>query len=426
MNLKDSLNAISFSFIMFGYGFFAIFVTNARESQLLTIPYRALVLLISLYFIYKKFLVKNKDPIDIFLDSKTYFKSREIIRIFPLVTLFCVIYLFRFFNDVYAKQLVYGDGQNYFILLFIFSWIPSISFLMIDPKKPLEYLRIAQLTLISFALIMLARLSSLQASYFYSQQGRLSSEALNPISLGTLSGTLIVVSTYVILRNKARADGVFIQFFSFASIPLGSYFLFAAASRGPIIATAVCLILIFVSSGKKILYVGVPVVIGGFTLITDVILPLLQGKGGSSLGRLMTTNDASADGRRDTFSMSYKLFSESWHNTFFGYGVELPKYGYPHNIIIESFLSTGVIGGCLFSLICFVVIMRSVDLVLSQDPWGWVGLLNIHNFIICLVSGSLYGSYAFWYLLFAVNILWNKKDYANVYRRIQQQYFQNP
>jgi O-Antigen ligase len=425
MSLKTFFNAVSFSIILFGYALVAVLVSGIGQSQALTIPYRILVLSISFYFIYIKFFKKNNDLIEKFLDSKTYFKSRETIRIFPLVAVFCVMYSFRFFNDVYGKKLYFGNDQYYFSFLFLISWIPSISFLTIDMSKPKEYLHIAQLTLISFGLLMLSRLSVLQASIAYTAQGRLSSEALNPISLGYYSGSLILISVYIILKSKDNSNILLTRILPFASLPLGLYFLLAAASRGPLLSTIICLMIMFISSGKKLLYVGIPSVMIGFYLIVDFILPLL-GKGGSNLDRLVSTNDPSAESRGDLVSISLQKFGENWHNTFFGYGVELPKYGYPHNIVVESFLSTGIVGGCIFSLICLVVLLRAVDLVMCRDPWSWVGIFYIQVFIMALVSGSIYAASAFWYLLFAVNVLWNKKDYANVYRKIHQQYFQNP
>jgi hypothetical protein len=425
MNSRILFKTVSFSFLLFGYGFFALFVTDSKQSQALTLPYRAIVLLISLYFVYIKFSKKIQDPIERFLDSKTYFKSREIVRIFPLTSVFFVMYLFRFFNDVRGNELVFGKPEYYYSFLFLICWIPSIVFLMIDLKNPVEYLYISQITLLSFAVIMLSRLSFLKKSTFYMQQGRLSSEALNPISLGGLSAMLIVISVYIILHNGNEFDHLFMKILPFPSIALGLYFLLSAASRGPIISTVVCLFLIFISSGRKILYIGFPAIVAGFYVIVDYVLPALQGEGVIKLDRLLTVNDASADGRRDFFGMSIELISKNWHNTLIGYGIELPKLGYPHNLILESFLATGIIGGCLFSLICIVVLARSVDLILAKDPWSWVGLLYIQVLIVAFVSGCLYNSSSFWYLLFAVNNLWNKKDYANVYRRIQQQYFQS-
>jgi hypothetical protein len=425
MNSKVLFNATSFAFLLFGYGFFALFVTESTQSQALTIPYRATVLLISLYFLYCKLFVKNRDPIDNFLDSKTYFKSREKIRIFPLTTVFLVMYLFRFFNDVHGEQLVFGKPEYYYSYLFLICLIPSIVFLMIDLKNPQKYLYISQLTLLSFSVIMLSRLSYLQKSKFYVQQGRLSSEALNPISLGGFSAMLIVISVYVILHDGNKFNHLIMKILPFPSIALGLYFLLSSASRGPIISTIVCLFLIFISSGKKILYMGFPVIATGFYVLVDYVLPSLQGEGVIKLDRLLTVNDVSADGRRDFFGLSIELISKNWHNTLFGYGIELPKLGYPHNLILESFLTTGIIGGCIFSVVCIVVLMRAVDLVLSKDPWGWVGLLYVQVLIVALVSGCLYNSSSFWYLLFAVNILWNKKDYANIYTKMQQKYFQH-
>jgi hypothetical protein len=424
MNSKVLFNAASFCFVLFGYSFVAVFVTEAKQSQALTIPYRAAVLLISLYFLHTRFFQKVGDPIENFLNSKTYFKSRELVRIFPLITIFCIMYLFRFLNDIHGENLALGKPDYYFSFLFLISWIPCIVFLMIDMKRYREYLYGIQLSLFSFAIIMLFRLSALKKSVFYVQQGRLSSEALNPILLGGTSGALIIISVYILLQSKNNLDNQFIKILPYPSIPLGLYFLLSAASRGPIVSTIVCLTILLISSGRKILYVGFPAIMAGFFVVVEYVLPILQGDGVVKLDRVLSVGDASSDERRDFIGMSIKLILENWNNTLFGYGVELPKYGYPHNIILESFLSTGVIGGCLFTLICIVVLFRAIDLVLSKDPWGWVGILYVQILILSLLSGSLYASSPFWYLLFAVNNLWNKKDYVNVYRRIQQQYFQ--
>ena len=423
MKLKNLWSAAAFSFIMFGYGIVAIFVTDGKQSQALTIPYRAVVLLISLCFIYTKLFKKNKNPIDQFLDSKTYFKSRETIRMFPLIGIFMIIYSFRFFNDVYGHELYSGNYQYYFSFLFLICWIPSFVFLTINLKRSEEYLFTSQLTLLCLALIMITRLSTLQKSTFGAAQGRISSEALNPISLGIFSGSLIILSVYILLERKSSINWLLTRVIPIASITLGLYFLIAAASRGPIISTVVCLLILFISSGKKLLSVGIPTVVAGFYIIVNFILPFLQGKGGSNLNRLTSVGGQSTDARGDLVGKSFELFSENWHNTIFGYGVEIPNEGYPHNIIVEAFLSTGIIGGCIFSLICLVAFMRAVDLVMSHDPWAWVAVLYVQSFLMALSSGSLYGSAAFWYMLFAVNVLWNKKDYTNTYQAIQQRYF---
>ncbi len=423
MKLEKFWNAAAFSFIMFGYGLVAIFVTDSKQSQALTVPYRAAVLLISLYYIYNKFFKKNKDPIDQFLDSKQYFKSRESIRIFPLIMVFMIMYSFRFFNDVYGNTVFSGNYQSYFFYLYLISWIPSLSFLMIDLKRSKEYLLTAQFTLLSLAILMTTRLSALRESQLGAAQGRLSSEALNPISLGVFSGSLIIIAVYILLEKKGSENWLLTRVIPSISIVLGLFFLIAAASRGPIISTAVCLLLLLVSSGKKVLYVGIPTVLTGFYVIVDFILPSLQGKGGSNLDRLTSAGGQSTDARTDLIGKSFELFSKNWHNTIFGYGVEIPKEGYPHNLIVESFLATGVIGGCIFSLICLVAMIRALDLVMSHDPWSWVAVLYVQSFLMGLSSGSLFASAPFWYLLFSVNVLWNKKDYINNYNAIQQRYF---
>jgi O-antigen ligase len=125
-------------------------------------------------------------------------------------------------------------------------------------------------------------------------------------------------------------------------------------------------------------------------------------KGGSFLDRFLLAGDEfDTQGQSRGFLVQTTL-SLVLESPFTGVGLEIPDIGYPHNLIAESFLPLGIVGGLLFSILYVVCIFKSIKLLTnSSGEWGWLGILFIQYAVISLSSGSLYASSLFWYLLFA-------------------------
>src|SRR5690606_13694819 len=75
---------------------------------------------------------------------------------------------------------------------------------------------------------------------------------------------------------------------------------------------------------------------------------------------------------------------------------------YPHNLILESLMTTGIIGTFFFFIWLFGTIKKSY-LVLRYDlAYGWLPLLFIQYFAFGLTSKSFYTNYLFWFFGFLV------------------------
>lgn len=407
----NKLKFFSFPFILYGYGLVAIFVTDSSISYTFSAPYRVVVLLICFILITPIFLQQvNNGSVKINSRHKSNNKPakripKKSLKLLLLIKVFIFIYSLRLVHDVFIIKLVYGDYFYYLSFWFFISLIPCSIFLNIDWKKPSKYLSYTKIFLNFFLLLLFFQFSILMTSNFSLGAGRLGGEAINPITLGIYCGSVILVSAYTILFNTWRQKNIFNLILNIVTILIGFFFLISTASRGPIISTILCLAILFFSSGKKAIYIGIPTLICSTIPIFYYIVPLLEKKGDFALNRYSQFNDSL---RSTLLELSFKKIIETPFGFLFGSTLELPNHGYPHNLVIESFLSTGVIGGLLFSLICLVSIKRSLALLFSHHPWSWVGILFIQSFMLSLASGSLYGSSTFWYLLIATNYVWSK------------------
>lgn len=431
------LNPWSFSFMLFGFGYVGLLVSDSSKSQQLTIPYRLLVLGIACSILLCRLLCNNKQLHTLDLHHSIIESEKQTLnhrsrlplsRKTPhiLIYIFVAAYSTKFFLDVYGNSLFYGSYTYYLSFWFLICLLPGITFSLMDWNKPWRYLLSSHVALTGLSLLMLLKISALQNTPFIAH-GRFAGAALNPILLGAFSGSSILISTYVLLSSRFLMAAGFrerkvraIIASCILSTFIGSYFLIAAASRGPIFATLICVVIaILVYANKRPIYTMCFSIVS-FFFAFDVVIPFIASRGLINLRRLQSFNKDYDGSRADLINKSAELFFSSDYNFFLGYGVELPNYGYPHNIIVESFVSTGFFGGCLFLLICIVTFFRSLRLLLYFKQWGWLGLLFIFYFVLALISGSIYGSYFFWYLLFAVNALCKKLSVGSALSRSMQ------
>ena len=76
---------------------------------------------------------------------------------------------------------------------------------------------------------------------------------------------------------------------------------------------------------------------------------------------------------------------------------------YPHNLIVEAFMATGLLGGLIFLYLNFRV-LQLVHLMKDTEKF-WLGLLFIQFFIFSMFSGNLYTSFFYWIFLTLVLVV---------------------
>jgi O-Antigen ligase len=400
------VNRLIFGVTLFGYGVFAFALTNPETTQLVTVPYRALVLISNVIMIFHRLVIskgsasKNKNM------NRRINSAKEITF---LAVIFMFLYSCRVIHSVYISDgiLLLSNKFQYILYWFFVCLIPAINFLFMDKILAYKYMYVTWIILLLISVPSL--FLDINTSSQFSEVGRLATAAINPIALGHYATSLFLLSFYIIMNKKqyeslpAIASNVLLL--AGASL-VGVFVTLSAASRSPLLALSSCLIILLLTSLFKDKVNGRIIFILLFTIVCGVLVIVFS----SSLNnqffeRIFSTADeldiADERSRGYLYDTTIKLFLD---HSIFGFDLELPNgQGYTHNLFLESFLALGFGGGILFGIITLYTVNAAIKLLISKSSqWGWVGILFIQYTIAGTSSGALYGSSSFWYLMFAV------------------------
>jgi len=393
-----------FGFALFGYGAVSFLISDASSSRMVTIPYRAIILILSFCVILFSL---NKTSQRIKKQDLSLQTTASLLQIvYLIIFIFIFMYSLRLLLEISAlDNLLVKPSSEYLLRWFCLCIIPGLSFLFINSKQSQSYLNCSWLFL-SITSLLILQLDP-QESQSFIEQGRLSTPGLNPISLAHTGVSLILISTFIFLKYNKKKLGIAFQLICFITLFIGCYVTSLGASRGPAIALFIGLLLLFIGAihnSTKPLKFLVIILAGLIGLASTSGLAV---RIGSSFLYRVSGIFAPGSGINPTDSLRIEWLQTSKElildNLMLGYGLELPEVGYPHNIVVEAFLSTGIFGGIIFTFIYFYSILKALYLIFNDwVNWGWLGIIYIQYAIVVIVSGSLYNSNIFWCLLFAV------------------------
>ncbi|MGB5944040.1 MAG: O-antigen ligase family protein [Leeuwenhoekiella sp.] len=79
--------------------------------------------------------------------------------------------------------------------------------------------------------------------------------------------------------------------------------------------------------------------------------------------------------------------------------------GYPHNFILEVFLTTGLVGGIPFLIIVFIAIKKSYVYMQKKHDSSWLIMMYLQILVFGMFSTALYSSQDYWSLcLFVLSL----------------------
>ena len=220
--------------------------------------------------------------------------------------------------------------------------------------------------------------------------------AFGSLNAGYLASSVVVMGTYLIIERRSRSQiiiGAILCSLAIPSLALG-------ASRGPVLAILVCVAVHLYAQFRRRNFQWSLLLI----LAAVVSLPILRYSFdllGSNLFLRFHNPDiqnlAHANTRISIWKDALSQFSE---NPLVGAGLEVSNWQlYPHNIVIESFLATGLIGGLAFVIFLTGTWLKAIRLLCqpaSARSVGWIGLLFIHYSINGMFSQSIYSNVGFW------------------------------
>ena len=228
--------------------------------------------------------------------------------------------------------------------------------------------------------------------------GRISLSSLNPISLGHLGVSTIIVCLFQIINIRTSLS--LISLVAIIGVILGAYLMIIAGSRGPVLAGFCVILYIFllkgIIRGYMVIVVAVPVLYLGiqFAVFIQETTDIYAVSRFASSG---AENDQSVLGRLSAYSDAIRQTKDS---PVFGSSLEVFSTGYyPHNVILESFMSVGIFGGMLFSFLLSYVLWRGRLIFNNIPSCSWVLFLYIQFLTASMFSGAIWNSTYLWVTL---------------------------
>lgn len=320
-----------------------------------------------------------------------------------LMALFWFLYIARIIDSCYFSGVPLLLPPDYYISYAVAGClIPMIAFFreMDERGSTAAYWTVLVSCAVSTSSCVWVYRSLIGTNFF--RLGMSDEATLNPLQVAYMGGALIVLTFYDILYRRRRFVLRSLRtLVAVLLISVGFLALIIGASRGPILALAACTLAAVIGRMVSKRFTASAVLIVTLVFIIPMLMNLTEDLGSGLVDRFGDINSEYGEGGR--FSLIWEAVSDISESPILGSGLELRNsQTFPHNVVIEAFLTTGIFGGSLFVGLCVWAILRSMRILVFAPQRGWVALLFIFYFVFSEVSGALYLSWAFWYSFAAV------------------------
>jgi O-antigen ligase len=392
--------AAAFVLAVVGFPFIStVPVMLALPSTVATVPFRGLVLAITLWILFR-WLVAG---------ARVY-SGFVLAPMLALWTLLVARMLWDTMLDPLPRPTL-PEAPQWVALAIGGTLLPALAFLekpndrtLRAAARGIEWLGVA-----SIAMVFWLGLTSLRAGAIFQ---RLATETLNPISVGHLGASVFIVAACRAL--DARAAGTrppwWRRWVRIVTLGLALAAVVASFSRGPAaaLAFAAAVLMIFhpgfAGSPVSRLVAGTAIVSVVATVTVAVVLYLEQNALINALFRLSQgLQDTASNERLQMFEGALQQFAE---NPLLGqHFVELRWMTYPHNMVLETMMATGLVGLVLLAICLGAGTWYAWQLVRGGGHAVWVGLLFFQYALAQLASGSILLAGTFWAMLIACCVL---------------------
>lgn len=350
------------------------------NTRIVTIPYRALALGVSLLVI----VLNWREKIRLNIPLKLYF-------------IFWGLLSIRILYDLKVRTDIVVDvtkSQETIIYTFLTCLLPAFSVLRsirsIDFNLAFKWIFIGYVILIPIFYYNNPFLFSLVDAGV-----RLSGNiAMNTISFGQYGVTLALLALFW----KKQSDQIWQIVLSILLVCVGIFIMLRSGSRGPLMTLIGCLIFFFTARQRSyigslcILLLLVVLLLSFSTVLLDKIQelsPVMASR--LSLSGTETQFEELSNGRSSMYGAAIAKFANHpvLGDTF---AIFYPNgsFTYCHNIILDAFMGLGLFGGILFTIMLFLAFRSSFQMVLHQKQNWWLALLCIQSIISYMFSGGFY------------------------------------
>jgi O-antigen ligase len=393
------LNTILCILLIVGFTIISMFPRALSfNSQVITIPFRAIVLSISLVIIVYNIYTKN---------SNKFGKTEYFFIVFFLFYFVKAIVTFKIYD--FSEEIALREIETYLRIMGI-TFIPTLAVLTIR-EKDINYTLFMNFVYYTLFIVLLLNVS---IGIEYDHQGRSAGfMSMYCISFGHLGVSLAIISIYKLLfESKAK----YLHIIPSVGVILGLYILYASGTRSPLIAFILCLFFLFFLKSNLKYIISFLILLATSILALIYFKPQYEDVGQSSSFLNRVTNmivSGDSSGRGELYQQGIKIFSE---NPIFGGRILYFDGMYPHNIFLEILMATGIVGLILYFFFfkdCVNFMFRLKEYSITNPHTVWVPILWLQYFILSLFSYNLHSSSEVWYLTAMILVL-NKKTITEI------------
>ena len=374
----------------FSVNFYSIFLIITAipdilhiSSSLIILPFWGIKVLLATWIISK---------------DKRYSYSFSRIEILYFILVF--IYIANLFADIFIfPSAVLGSQHGTMDFVgFLIGILLALSF-RYDPafhsEKSFKFFVIT----LSIGLII-AYFTAIPAKLYDEFNSRLDANStINTIFYGIIGCALSITSIYGFVNYKKWL----IKILFIIAFIIGFVSIAKAGSRSPV-AVLILVTTFFLMArlgsmkGFIILFVLFCMVI----IFLNPIIDLVHSMGSSLADRLTSSIKENDTSGRDLIWKNVLNIIEgspilgAYYLVPSGIGVG----GYPHNYILEAFMTTGLLGGIPFLFLVIFSLRKAFKLIKMRHPATWIVILYIQIIFYSMFSTGLYTGEDFWMLLF--------------------------
>ena len=377
-HLNFYITNLNLANIIIGYTFFVSllmpFTSNQiGASQIITIPYRAFSLFLSLFVI----LINLKSKIKLTFPVLLFF-------------LFWFIVLLRMFYDMEVRSDFFvqsNDKIKIWLIAVAGCFIPMISIYKSFKKIDFDY----SLKLL-FAGCVIILIPSLLFSLQKLDEGyrETGNSALDPITFAMSGITLSMLSIYRIVESKIKNKFSYVLNLIYCF--LGLFLALKTGSRGPIIGFFIIIFIWYSIKKKKGIFfysffsIFFFLLINQFITLISFVSPLLSKRFSEGL----SGDDMSLLARQETYIWFIDRILESpiLGSQFARLGNGIYP-GYAHSLFLDILLGFGIIGLAVF-LYCVYKGFYNFKIKIKNNQHYWIGLVMLQYFLLSLTSGAFY------------------------------------
>ena len=393
INIKKLIEQLStLNLIVFFAGFdlvtslASLFLSDiAEHSQLVTIPFRAFSLLLSIIVLVLN--LKNKINTNLSILCLFFYLSLLIIRL---------LYDFGLRTDIDT----FRSDRTQVVLLFSSMIINTLA--TAKSYKNINFTLVFKYILLLYSIILVINFITVQEFTLESAliQTQVSAGLRNTIATGYIAATFILISLFYYTK------GINLSVYKLILIPviiIAIIILLRAGSRGPLLSVFIGIIIYFAFRNRnplKIIIYSVLLLALAVLFYEDIISSIIK------VSPIMADRIEFTLAEGDKLRMEYfnagieGFLNNPFTGSYAFVYTPFEWYEYPHQLVIESFMATGILGGIALIIVLFGVIKIIIINIQNKTPNLWIELIAITYVVRALTAGSIYfGEYPIIFIL---------------------------